>query len=74
MRTTLTLDDDLLERATSAMGDADRSAVIHEGLRLVIQRDAARRLTALGGSAPGLTLAPRRRPAVADAAPARRRA
>lgn len=64
VRTTLTLDDELLAKATEAMGAVERSAVIHEGLRLIVQREAARRLAALGGSAPRLALPPRRRPAV----------
>lgn len=63
MRTTITLDDELLAQASAAMGTTERSALLHEGLRLIVQREAARRLLALGGSAPDLTLPPRRRSA-----------
>ncbi|KAB2870162.1 MAG: type II toxin-antitoxin system VapB family antitoxin [Burkholderiaceae bacterium] len=69
MRTTVTLDDDLLEAASAAIGIKERSLVLHEGLRSLIEREAARRLARLGGSAPGLTVPVRRRP---PAAPAKR--
>ncbi len=72
MRTTVTLDDELLAQATEAMGISERSVVLHEGLKLIVQREAARRLTALGGLAPDLTLPPRRRSAPAPARGARR--
>lgn len=62
MRTTITLDDALLEAATAAMNGSDRSAVLHEGLRLIVQREAARRLALLGGSDATAAAAPRRRP------------
>lgn len=68
MRTTLTLDDELLAKAHEMTGIAERSTLIHDGLRLLIQREAARRLALLGGSAPGLIAAPRRRQAPAPAA------
>lgn len=61
MRTTITLDDDLLEAAREITGVQERSALVHEGLRALIQREAARRLARLGGSAPGLKAVPRRR-------------
>lgn len=60
MRTTITLDDDLLAQASEAMGTNERATLIHEGLRLVVQREAARRLIALGGSMPGAKATPRR--------------
>jgi Arc/MetJ family transcription regulator len=62
MRTTVTLDDQLLAEAGEAMGITERSVLLHEGLKLIVQREAARRLAALGGSAPELQLPPRRRP------------
>jgi Arc/MetJ family transcription regulator len=61
MRTTVTLDDDLLAQASEAMGVTERSVLLHEGLKLIVQREAARRLAALGGSAPKLRLPERRR-------------
>lgn len=67
MRTTVTLDDDLLARASEALGITERSVLLHEGLKLIVQREAARRLAALGGSAPDLRLPPRRRARAASA-------
>ena len=61
MRTTVTLDDELLAQASEAMGVSERSVLLHEGLKLIVQREAARRLAALGGSAPDLRLPTRRR-------------
>ena len=63
MRTTVTLDDELLTKAGEAMGTTERSALLHEGLRLIVQREAARRLILLGGTMPDAEAAPRRRPA-----------
>ena len=61
MRTTINLDDDLLAEAQRLTGIKERTALVHEGLRVLIQREAARRLARLGGSAPRLEVPPRRR-------------
>ena len=61
MRTTLNIDDDLLDKATKLAGPMDRTAVVREGLKALIERESARRLARLGGSQPTLSLAPRRR-------------
>ena len=61
MRTTLNLDDDLIAEAQRLAGIAERTAVIHEGLRALIERESARRLARLGGSEPTLRPIPRRR-------------
>jgi Arc/MetJ family transcription regulator len=71
MRTTITLDDELLAKAQEMTGIAERSTLIHDGLRALIQREAARRLILLGGSMPDAEAAPRRRPAPAPAPKAR---
>ena len=60
MRTTVTLDDALLARAEQLCGDLERSALLKEALRALVQRDSARRLAALGGSEPELEPIPRR--------------
>jgi Arc/MetJ family transcription regulator len=65
MRTTLTLDDELLAKAHEMTGVAERSALVHNGLRLLIQREAARRLVLLGGSDSTAQAAPRKRSAPA---------
>jgi Arc/MetJ family transcription regulator len=60
MRTTLALDDDLLTKAQEFTGVKEKSALVREALKALIEREAARRLVQLGGSAPDL-LVPRRR-------------
>ena len=62
MRTTLILDDDLIERARGLTGVAEKTALVHEGLRALIARESARRLAELGGSEPQLKAVSRRRP------------
>lgn len=61
MRTTVTLDEALLAKAIKLTGSLDRSALLHEGLKALIERESARRLAKLGGSQPNLRAAPRRR-------------
>jgi len=61
MRTTLAMDDDLLDRAQSFTGLKERSAIVHEALKALIERESARRLARLGGSEPDLFETPRRR-------------
>lgn len=62
MRTTVNLDDELLEEARQISGLKGRTALIHEGLRALIERESARRLARLGGSETRLESVPRRRP------------
>jgi hypothetical protein len=61
MRTTLNLDDVLIERARKLSGIEERTALLHEGLKALIARESARRLARLGGSEPRLVDIPRRR-------------
>ena len=63
MRTTINLDEELLAEAQRLTGSTERTALIHEGLRALIERESARRLARLGGSEPDLRVAPRRRSA-----------
>jgi Arc/MetJ family transcription regulator len=60
MRTTVNLDEELIEEARRITGTKERTALIHEGLRALIERESARRLARLGGSEPGLRSVPRR--------------
>jgi len=62
MRTTLSLDDELLAKAQIITGLKENSAIVREALRALIERESARRLAALGGSESELGAAPRRRP------------
>ena len=61
MRTTLTIDDELFARAV-ALADpgTEKSELLKECVRAFIQRQAARRLAALGGQVPDISLVPRR--------------
>jgi Arc/MetJ family transcription regulator len=61
MRTTLNIDDHLVMKAARLTGIEERTALIHEGLRALIQRESARRLAKLGASEPKLAAIPRRR-------------
>jgi Arc/MetJ family transcription regulator len=61
VRTTINIDDALLAKAIKLAGPLDRSALVNEGLRALIERESARRLALLGGSQPALRAVPRRR-------------
>jgi Arc/MetJ family transcription regulator len=63
MRTTVNLDDALLDKARQLSGIEERTALLHEALRALIARESARRLARLGGSEPRLKTIPRRRSA-----------
>ncbi len=61
MRTTLNIDEDLLEQARLLSGVEEKTALVREGLKALIERESARRLARLGGSDPLLAPIPRRR-------------
>lgn len=62
MRTTLTIDDELFAKAQAlAEPGLDRSELLRQCVKAFIERQAARRLAALGGEAPDITVSPRRR-------------
>jgi Arc/MetJ family transcription regulator len=61
MRTTLALDDDLVRLAQEFTGVTEKSALIREALKALIERESARRLASLGGTMPKLRNIPRRR-------------
>jgi len=56
MRTTLNIDDQLLDEAQRITGMTEKAALVREGLRALIERESARRLARLGGSEPQLEL------------------
>ena len=62
MRTTVALDDDLLRTAQEFTGMEEKTALLREALKALIERESARRLAALGGSMPEIKRIPRRRP------------
>ena len=61
MRARLAIDDDLLAKAQQYTGLQETSALIHEALKALVEREAARRLARLGGTEPQLRPVPRRR-------------
>lgn len=70
MRTTITIDDELLAKAMEYTGVKERATVIRMALESLVAREAGRRLARLGGSDPDAWAAPRRRP---DESTAKRR-
>ncbi|MPY73466.1 MAG: type II toxin-antitoxin system VapB family antitoxin [Alphaproteobacteria bacterium] len=65
MRTTIALDDELVAKAQAFTGIEEKSSLVREALKALIERESARRLARLGGSEPALKAPPRRRPASA---------
>jgi Arc/MetJ family transcription regulator len=61
MRTTIVLDDELVQKAQEYTGISEKTALVREALKTLIQLEAARRLAALGGTMPELENIPRRR-------------
>jgi len=61
MRTTLNLDDTLIEKAGLLTGLHEKSTLVREGLKALIERESAQRLARLGGSEPELKAISRRR-------------
>jgi len=61
MRTTVNIDDQLMEKARQLTGIDENATLLREGLRALVERESARRLARLGGSEQGLQEVPRRR-------------
>ena len=60
MRTTLNIDDSLLKEASRLTGEREKTSLVREGLKALIERESAKRLARLGGSEPKLEMARRR--------------
>lgn len=61
MRTTLALDDELVREAQRLTGTREKSALVRQALRALIERESAQRLARLGGSESDMGPVPRRR-------------
>ncbi|MBW4025351.1 MAG: type II toxin-antitoxin system VapB family antitoxin [Proteobacteria bacterium] len=61
MRTTLALDDELVAQAQAYTGLTEKTSLIREALKALIERESASRLARLGGTEPGARAVPRRR-------------
>ena len=66
MRTTLNIDDDLYAQAAELTGVKEKTALMREGLKALIERESARRLALLGGSEPTIEPISRRQSAVVE--------
>ena len=60
MRTTLNLDDSIFEQASKLTGIKEKTQLLHEGLKTLIEKESAKRLAMLGGTEPNLKDIPRR--------------
>ena len=61
MRTTLNIEDELLNKATKLTGVSEKTSLIRLGLEALIARESGKRLAKLGGSEKKLKRVPRRR-------------
>lgn len=62
MRTTVTIDDDLYERALEVADPAmDKADIFREAIKTFVRVQAAKRLAALGATMPEMQDVPRRR-------------
>ena len=61
MRTTLNIDDILVEKATRLTGITEKTSLVRMGLEALIAKESARRLADLGATEPKLVPVPRRR-------------
>ena len=59
MHTTLNIDDDLYAKAVELTGVHEKVALLHEGLKALIERESVQRLALLGGSEFNLGARPR---------------
>lgn len=62
MRTTVTLDDELVKKAQGYTGIEEKSLLVNAALKAMIEVEASRRAALLGGTMPGFKAAPRKRP------------
>jgi hypothetical protein len=60
MRTTLNIDESLLKKASDLSGIKEKTQLLHEGLKALIAKQSALRLSKLGGTSPELKNIPRR--------------
>ncbi|MFZ0133790.1 MAG: type II toxin-antitoxin system VapB family antitoxin [Desulfobacterales bacterium] len=63
MRTTVNIDDAILERASRLTGITEKAALVRLGLESLITRESSKRLAKLGGTENSLRSIPRRRSA-----------
>lgn len=62
MRTTLNIDDQVLQRAAEITGVTEKTSLVRMGLEALVSQESAKRLARLGGTEKQLRPIPRRRP------------
>lgn len=62
MRTTLNIEDELLNKARKLTGIQEKTYLVRMGLEALIARESGKRLAKLGGTEKALKPVPRRRP------------
>ncbi len=66
MRSTINIDDSLMEKARSLTGTRETAAIVRQALETLVRVETGKRLIALGGTMPDAEAAPRRRSAAAE--------
>jgi Arc/MetJ family transcription regulator len=61
MRTTLNIEDNLIDKASKMTGIKEKTALVKLGLEALIARESGKRLARLGGTQKHLEAIPRRR-------------
>jgi len=61
VRSTINIDDNLMEKARSLTGTKETSSIIRKALETLVRVESGKRLIALGGTMPDAEAAPRRR-------------
>jgi Arc/MetJ family transcription regulator len=61
MRTTLNIDDELLEKATKVTGIKEKTSLVRMGLEALIAQESSKRLAKMGGTEKNLEPISRRR-------------
>jgi Arc/MetJ family transcription regulator len=63
MRTTLNIEDSLIDKAAKLTGIKEKTSLVRLGLEALIARESSKRLAKLGGTERNLDMIPRRRSA-----------
>lgn len=61
MRTTLNIEDKLIDKASKLTGIKEKTTLVKLGLEALIARESSKRLAKLGGTEKELQMIPRRR-------------
>ncbi|WP_354318200.1 type II toxin-antitoxin system VapB family antitoxin [Sinorhizobium fredii] len=62
MRSTINIDDGLMEKAKALTGTKETAAVVRQALETLVRMEAGKRLVTWGGTMPDAEAGPRRRP------------